>query len=363
MPKILIVDDEKSIRLSVQSFLQDAGYEVRVAEDTRGARALLAEGDYDVVVTDVVMPGASGVTLLQAIREASPDVQVIMMTGEPSVETAADAVRAGASDYLAKPVGKADILKAVRRAADTKRMWDENRRLQAENRRYQEGLEQMVTQRTEELHRALEGAIRAMALAVESRDPYTAGHEQRVAGLARAIAEEMGLPGEGIQAVYFAGVVHDLGKLSVPAEILSKPSQLNAAEFALIKMHSNTGYQILKTVEFPWPLAELVFQHHERMDGSGYPRGLSGNAIALEARILAVSDVVEAMASHRPYRPALGIEAALAEIVDKRGTWFDTRVVAACVRLFREKGFTLDASPAAAAGVGERVWKQGEPVA
>ena len=192
--KVLVVDDEKSIRTSVQAFLRDAGYEVAIAADTQGARELLAAGDYDVVVSDIILPGASGVTLLQAIRDASPpDVQVIMMTGEPNVETASEAVRAGASDYLAKPVGKEAILRAVGKAAETKRMHDENKRLHDENRRYQEDLEQMVEQRTAELQQALEGTIRAMALAVESRDPYTAGHQQRVAGLARAIAEEMDL--------------------------------------------------------------------------------------------------------------------------------------------------------------------------
>jgi DNA-binding response OmpR family regulator len=180
--RVLVVDDEKSVRLSVQQFLRDAEYEADVAEDAQRARALLANGLWDVVVTDIVLPGVSGVDLLKAIRAAAPpDVQVIMMTGEPTVKTAAEAVRAGASDYLPKPVTKDSILTAVRRAVETKRILDENRRLQAENRQYQENLEELVRQRTGELRDALEGTIRAMALAVESRDPYTAGHEQRVA--------------------------------------------------------------------------------------------------------------------------------------------------------------------------------------
>ena len=341
--RVLVVDDEKSVRLSVQAFLRDAGYEADVAEDAQRARAFLADGDYDVVVSDIVMPGASGVTLLRAMRAAAPDVQVIMMTGEPTVETAAEAVRAGASDYLAKPVTKDSILKAVSQAAKTKRMCDENRRLHAENRSYQDNLEELVRQRTVELHDALEGTIRAMALAVESRDPYTAGHEQRVARLARAIAEEMGLPADEVLGTYYAGLVHDVGKISVPAEILSSPAKLDKEEMGILRKHPETGARILGSVRFPWPLAEIVRQHHERLDGSGYPHGLSGTAIRIEARIIAVADVVEAMASHRPYRAALGIEAALAEIVEKRGTWFDTDVVAACVRLFREKGFAFEA--------------------
>jgi len=339
--KVLVVDDEKNIRLSLQAFLRDAGYEASVAEDARSAQALLADGNYDVVVSDIVLPGASGVTLLQAICEASPDVQVILMTGAPTVETAADAVRAGASDYLAKPVTKPAILNAVRRAAETKRMLDDNRRLQAENRQYQEGLEEMVAQQTVELREALEGTIHAMATTVESRDPYTAGHEQRVARLARTLAEEMGRPDEEVQGTYYAGLVHDVGKISVPAEILSSPAKLCEEEMGLIRKHPDTGFRILGSVRFPWPLAEIVRQHHERLDGSGYPLGLSGDAIRMEARILAVADTVEAMASHRPYRPALGIEAALDEIIKKRGTQYDTEIVTACVRLFREKGFKL----------------------
>jgi len=343
MSRILIVDDEKSIRMTLRAILKEAGYEVDVAEDAQRARALLANGLWDVVVTDIVLPGLSGVELLKAIRSsAPPDVQVIMMTGEPTVKTAAEAVRAGASDYLPKPVTKDSILTAVRRAVETKRILDENRRLQAENRQYQENLEEIVRQRTGELRDALEGTIRAMALAVESRDPYTAGHEQRVARLARAIAVEMGRPEEEVLGTYYAGLVHDVGKISVPAEILTYPGKLGKEELGIIRKHPETGARILSTVRFPWPLAEIVLQHHERLDGSGYPLGLSGDAIRIEARILAVADVVEAMANHRPYRAALGIEAALAEIVERRGTFYDTDVVDACVRLFREKGFKLD---------------------
>ncbi|MEI6148781.1 MAG: HD domain-containing phosphohydrolase [bacterium] len=343
MPHILVVDDEKSIRVTLCTILQDAGYEVESAEDAHRAQALLAHGLWDVVVTDIVLPGISGVGLLQIIRAAAPpDVQVIMMTGEPTVETAAEAVRAGASDYLPKPVTKTSILTAVHRATETKRILDENRRLHAETRCYQKSLEQMVAKRTAELRDALEGTIRAMALAVESRDPYTAGHEQRVARLARTIAEEMGRPDEEVLGTYYAGLVHDVGKISVPAEILSFPGKLGKEEMGIIRKHPETGSRILSTVQFPWPLAEIVHQHHERLDGSGYPLGVSGDAIRIEARIIAVADVVEAMTSHRPYRPSLGIEAALAEIVERRGTFYDADVGDACVRLFREKGFKLD---------------------
>ncbi len=180
-----------------------------------------------------------------------------------------------------------------------------------------------------------------MAATVEMRDPGTAGHQKRVANVARAIATEMGLPAGTIEAVRFAGVVHDVGKTSIPAEILSKPGRLSDQERRLIREHARFGFEILKNVEFGWPIAEIVLQHHERMDGSGYPRGLRGEQILIEARIIAVADVLEAMASHRPYRPSLGIEAALAEITDKRGQQYDAAVVDACRKVFAERKVPL----------------------
>jgi PAS domain S-box-containing protein len=192
------------------------------------------------------------------------------------------------------------------------------------------------------LGRALEGTVSALASVAEVRDPYTAGHQQRVTRLAVAIATEMGLPQEQIEGIHVAGSLHDVGKLYIPAEILSKPGKLNEVEFNLVKMHSQAGYDILKTVEFPWPVAQIVLQHHERLDGSGYPQGLKNEDILLEAKILAVADVVEAMASHRPYRPSLGMGQALDEISHKSGILYDPKVVDACFKLFYEKEFKLD---------------------
>jgi PAS domain S-box-containing protein len=191
------------------------------------------------------------------------------------------------------------------------------------------------------LRKAIGTTIQVMVSAVETRDPYTAGHQVRSADLARAIATEMGFPHEKIDGIRIAGSIHDIGKLSIPTEILTKPSKLTEIEFSLIKEHSWNGYEILKNVESSWPLAEMVYQHHERMDGSGYPRNLKGDDILMEARIIAVADVVESMASHRPYRPALGINAAFEEIVKNRITLYDADVVDACLRLFKEKGFKL----------------------
>jgi PAS domain S-box-containing protein len=198
-----------------------------------------------------------------------------------------------------------------------------------------------LQQTLESFRKAVGATIQVMVSAVEMRDPYTAGHQIRVADLARTIATEMGLPKEKIDGIRMAGSIHDIGKLSIPAELLSKPTKLTSIEFSLIKEHSHSGYEMLKDVESPWPLAQIVYQHHERMDGSGYPRNLKGDEILIEARIMAVADVVEAMASHRPYRPGLGIDAALAEIEKNKGIFYDNTVADACLRLFREKGYQL----------------------
>jgi len=193
----------------------------------------------------------------------------------------------------------------------------------------------------ESLGKAVGATIQVMVSAIERRDPYTAGHQIRSAALAGAIASEMGLSLDRIEGIRIAGSIHDIGKLSIPAEILSKPTKLTELEFLMIKEHARQGYEILKDVESPWPLAEIAYQHHERMDGSGYPRKLKGEEICMEARILSVADVVEAMASHRPYRPGLGIDAALNEIEKNKGIFYDEVVADACLRLFREKGFQL----------------------
>ena len=191
------------------------------------------------------------------------------------------------------------------------------------------------------LTHSMEGTIQAMAATLETRDAYTAGHQRRVAELVLAMAGELHLAESDIHAAHLAAIVHDLGKIQVPAEILSKPGKLLPVEFELIKYHPTSGYNILKDIDFPWPIAEIVYQHHERLDGSGYPRGLKGDEILLAAKIIAVADTVEAMSSHRPYRAALGIDKALAEIEQGRGRIYDSTVADACTKLFREKRFAF----------------------
>jgi putative nucleotidyltransferase with HDIG domain len=174
------------------------------------------------------------------------------------------------------------------------------------------------------------------------RDPYISGHQKRTAKIASAIAQEMDFSKEQIKTIHVAGILHDIGKVTVPNEILSKPGKLTDLEMALIRAHPQVAYDILNTMELPWDISPIVLQHHERMDGSGYPKGLSGENITVGARILAVADVIEAMASHRPYRAALGIDKALEEISKNKGVLYDAKVVDACLKLFKKKGFTFD---------------------
>lgn len=202
--------------------------------------------------------------------------------------------------------------------------------------------ERKLEESYQKLRKTFEETVHALSTLVEVRDPYTAGHQDRVAKIAQAIAKEMNLSDDRIQGVWVASMIHDVGKISVPSDILSKPGRITNAEFELIKEHPKTGYEILKNINFPWPIAEIVLQHHEKIDGSGYPQGLKGKEILLESRIIGVADVVEAITFHRPYREALGLEYALGEIMDNKGILYDTEVVNACIKIFLEKGFELD---------------------
>ncbi len=203
-------------------------------------------------------------------------------------------------------------------------------------------IEENLLESYSKLQRTLEGTANALAAALEKRDPYTAGHEKRVAKLACAIAEEMGLSKNDVAGIRVTAFLHDIGKIVVPAEILSKPSRLNEFEYSIVKTHPEVGYEIMKELEFPWPVAQVILQHHERLNGTGYPKGLNGESIIKEARIMAVADVTEAMCSHRPYRSSLGIQKALDELKQHSGTLYDPAVVEACLTVFTKRNFKFD---------------------
>ena len=334
MVHILVVDDDAQIRRLLGRMFAKQGYGCTLAADAAEARKCLDDQTFDLVLCDVNMPGESGVELTRYIVPRYKETAVIIVTGVDDPKVADSAIDAGTYGYIIKPFNPSEVIINVRNAL-------RRRDLEIKNRHYRENLEQMVAERTGQLHEVLGGTIKAMSRAVEKRDPYTAGHQQRVAELAVAMAREMGLTSDQIEGIHMAGIVHDLGKISVPAEILNKPGRLSDLEFGLIKTHCNAGYDILKEIRFPWPIAQMVLFHHEKMNGSGYPKGLSGEDIIPEVRILCVADVVEAMASHRPYRPALGIDVALEEISDNAGRLYDPEAVKACRWLFKEKGFAL----------------------
>ena len=341
MAHILIVDDEQMIRSLLSDILKTGHHTCALAADASQARKCMRTVSFDLILCDINMPGETGLEFIRYTASKFPDTPAVMVTAIDDPMIAEVALKIGVYDFIVKPFAPNGVLISVANAL-------RRRQLEIDNRVYREGLEKIVEERTaalrdsmQKITKALKGSIQAIARTVETRDPHTAGHQQRVANLASAIAEEMLLSDDRIYGIRMAGLIHDLGKVAIPTGILNKPGRISNIEFELIKTHSRVGYNILKDIDFPWPIAQVVLQHHERMDGSGYPLGLTGEKIILEARILAVADVVEAMASHRPYRPALGIDKALKEITQNRNNLYDAGIVDICLRLFREKGFSF----------------------
>lgn len=334
--KILAVDDTPASLRLLTEILKEEGYEVRSAISGELALHAAANNPPDLVLLDIRMPGMDGYEVCRRLKAdpATRDVPVIFVSAVTETDEKVQGFALGAVDFVTKPYQYEELIARLRTHLELHRL--------------RHHLEDLVLERTAELRESqnnlkssLLDSIAALAATVEMRDPYTAGHQHRVAQLAVAIAHELQLPEDQVEGVHLAGVVHDVGKIRVPAEILSKPRRLMEMEFAIIKEHPQDGYEILKSIDFPWPIAQIVRQHHERLDGSGYPQALKGDQILLEARILAVADVVEAMSSHRPYRAALGVEAALKEIELGRGSVYDATVVDACLRLFAEKRFAF----------------------
>jgi putative two-component system response regulator len=334
-PLVLIVDDNPTnIDLLVNTLKSE--YRLGIAKNGLKAIEYAAKQKPDLVLLDIMMPEINGYEVCARLkkRPETASIPVIFITAMNETANKTRGFELGAVDYITKPFHAAEVSARVRTHLSLQEM---QRQLESHNLL----LEDKVEQKTAELREMLNASIRSMALMVEIRDPYTAGHQQRVAQLACAIAEKMGLAPTVIDGLRIAGTLHDLGKIRIPVSILSRPGKLLGAELEMIKIHPQVSFDILKNIPFPWPIAQIVLQHHERLDGSGYPQGLAGDDILLESRILAVADVTEATSSFRPYRPARGIEAALMKISQNKGTRYDAAAVSACQALFAEDGFTF----------------------
>jgi putative nucleotidyltransferase with HDIG domain len=327
--RILAVDDTPASLKLLSDILNEEGYEVRAAINGELALRAATNNPPELVLLDIRMPGMDGFEVCRQLK-AHPKtcgVPVIFVSAISETGEKVQGFELGAVDFVTKPYQREELLARVRTHLEVNRLRNH--------------LEELVEERTRELKDSLLDFVTAIAATIEVRDPYTAGHQRRVAHLATAIAKELRLTEDQIVGLKLASVVHDIGKIRVPAEILSKPGRLDELEFNLIKRHPVTGHEILKSINFPWPIAEAVLQHHERLDGSGYPSGLKGEEILYEAKIVAVADVVEAMVSHRPYRAGLGVDAAMEEITANKGTRYDPLVVDVCLKLFREQNYTF----------------------
>ncbi len=326
--RILVVDDDKEIRQLVHTLLKRAGYQSDTVEDASAARKQLVNEDYDVVISDIMMPGMSGIELLKILHADAPDVPVILMTGNPNMETAAEALRAGSAvDYLSKPFSTDQLLRTVERAVEIKRVRDENQRLTAENERYQLHLEEMVEEKSSELVKAYDFTLEAMLAMLDAREKATGQHSIRVRDLSLILGRALGLSPSDLGNLARGTLLHDIGKIATPDTILLKPGKLTADEWAIMKTHAQAGYDIVQSSEHLTPAAELILSHHEKFDGSGYPRGLKGKEICLGARIFSVIDAYDAMRSARIYKNPIPAEEAVDEIIRCCGSHFDPEVV------------------------------------
>jgi putative two-component system response regulator len=323
--RIMIVEDEGIIGGYIKRVLQDMGYAVsRVVSSGEEAIKKAQEDNPDLILMDIVLQGEmDGIEAASQIRSRF-NIPVLYLTAYTNKKMLERAKITEPFGYIVKPFQERELHSNIEMAL------------------YKHKAERKLKESYAQLQRTMGAIIDAMTMMVELRNPFIAGHQHRVAQLAYAIAKEMGLSEHQIKGAWLAATIHDIGLINVPFEVFSKPSRLSGDELEYYKIHPKVGYDILENIEFPWPIAQIVLQHHEMMDGSGYPQGLSGEDILLEARILAVANVVESMSFHRPSRAALSMDKVLEEISKDRGILYDPAVVDACLKLFSEKGFEFE---------------------
>jgi len=326
--RILIVDDDEGIRRLVYTLLTNAGYRADAVEDALKAQKQLADTNYDAVISDIMMPGMSGIDLLKDLQQNMPDLPVILMTGNPDLGTAAEAIRAGSAvDYLSKPFSADQIIRTVKRAVEIKKIRGENRRLTAENERYRLHLEEMVEEKSAELVKAYDFTLEAMVAMLDAREKATGQHSVRVRDLSLILGRALGLSSSTLDDLARGTLLHDIGKIATPDAILLKPGKLTEEEWVIMKTHAQTGYDIVESSEHLSAAAELILSHHEKFDGSGYPRGLKGKEICLGARIFSVVDAYDAMRSVRVYKDPIPADEAVDEVIRCCGSHFDPEVV------------------------------------
>lgn len=322
--RVLIAEDSEDDALLLLRELKRAGYDLsyrRVDTPEAMATALVQE-TWDVVLSDYTMPRFSASAALALFKESGLDIPFIIVSGAIGEETAVEMMKAGAHDFIMKG-NLARLVPAIERELHDMEIRRERKKVQ------------------EQLERSFIDLAETVSRAMDSRDPYTAGHQRRVAELARLVGEKMGLDKDRLRGLYIGGLLHDIGKISTPESILSKSGPLSDEEWNLLRAHTKRGYEILRDSNLPWPVADMAVHHHERLDGSGYPHGIGGDELSLEVRILGVCDVVEAMSSHRPYRPARSKAEVIDEIKGGRGTRYDAAVVDVVLRIIENNEFPL----------------------
>jgi putative two-component system response regulator len=327
MDKILFVDDEPSILSGIERAFHGK-FNIQVADSAEEALVLVEKGDgYAVVVSDFQLPGSDGISFLTRVGKISPDSIRMMLTGSTQFETSIRAVNEGhIFRFLSKPCPTAILEKALQDSLSQYRLIQNER-------------EYYILKKWKE---SVSGLIQAFTRLIESKDPYTAGHQLRVSQLSMAIAGALGFSAEEVEQIRMAAMIHDIGKIYIPAEFLNKPGHLNVSEWDIVKMHAQIGHDILSPINFHFPIHKIVLQHHERIDGTGYPAGLKEPEIMVEAKIIAVADVAEAIGHHRPYRPAKGFEEMITELRDSRGIKYDGKIADIALTLLLDQGFQFN---------------------